>query len=595
MRREIRSSAIAGVAGVGAIIDVGQESFLIPGIQGWKQSQLRLIDLPRLSSRLDKLLKAPKEERPNLMVSRFPRAMFCEKCRRMTTWQTKLEVTDSEPVCQVTGCNGKLLPMRFVVACENGHLGDVDWRYWAHSGTKKNITCTASDQLSFTVSTTAATGGLASLRVECRCGSWRSLEDISNKVIVKETFKTCSGYHPWNYGQRNSCNADVVVLQRGATNLHYPSTISALDIPSMAVESLASQFADQIRQHIRFQRLVTLMRIVNSETIELIELTAEFIASDIGCDPPVVIEIAKAEVDGQSIVAATEATQAQEFDQALLLDEEWATLSMALKEGGLEGSTFSAIPERLAPSSPNWIKNLVSGVLLIRRLREVRAYLGFQRVKPSTADKTVPPDVGGNENWLPAAEVFGEGIAIILNFDTLVAWASSILAAEKEQLARLESKRQNENFWFLPPVDPIFLALHTLSHLLLRRVTFECGYSASSLRERLYFNTEMGYAGIMIYTADADSEGSLGGLVRQGREDRLAQSLVEAVSQGRWCSSDPVCSETAGQGLGGFNRAACHACSLVSETSCTVANTLLDRRMLFDENWGLLNFLETMR
>ena len=95
----------------------------------------------------------------------------------------------------------------------------------------------------------------------------------------------------------------------------------------------------------------------------------------------------------------------------------------------------------------------------------------------------------------------------------------------------------------------------------------------------------------MIYTADGDSEGSLGGLVRQGRRDRLAQSILEAVDQGCWCSSDPVCSETAGQGLGGFNHAACHACSLVSETSCTAANTLLDRRMLFDKDWGLLGFL----
>jgi len=95
----------------------------------------------------------------------------------------------------------------------------------------------------------------------------------------------------------------------------------------------------------------------------------------------------------------------------------------------------------------------------------------------------------------------------------------------------------------------------------------------------------------MIFTADGDSEGSLGGLVRQGQKDRLSQSIVEAIDQGQWCSSDPVCSETAGQGLGGFNHAACHACSLVSETSCTSSNTLLDRRMLFDPCWGLLPFL----
>jgi hypothetical protein len=157
----------------------------------------------------------------------------------------------------------------------------------------------------------------------------------------------------------------------------------------------------------------------------------------------------------------------------------------------------------------------------------------------------------------------------------------------------LEKKRLDENFWFLPPVHPVFLAMHTFAHLLLRRITFECGYSSASLRERIYFNREKRHAGIMLYTAEGDSEGSLGGLVRQGRRDRLAQSLVEAIEQGRWCSSDPVCSETPGQGLGGFNHAACHACCLVSETSCTFANTLLDRRMVIDSEWGLLAFLES--
>jgi hypothetical protein len=115
------------------------------------------------------------------------------------------------------------------------------------------------------------------------------------------------------------------------------------------------------------------------------------------------------------------------------------------------------------------------------------------------------------------------------------------------------------------------------------------------LRERLYFDRQQRHAGIMIYTADGDSEGSLGGLVRQGRVDRLAQTLFDAVEEGRWCSADPVCSETAGQGLGGFNRASCHACELVAETSCTIANTLLDRRLLVDEEFGLVPFLEKDR
>ena len=593
MKREIRSSLIAGMAGTGAVVDVGSESFVVPGIEKWSQSQLRVVDLRRLSARLHRALKAPKEESPYLQVRRFPHAMFCEKCRRVAFWKTEMEQENSEPVCPQGGCGGKVVSMRFVVACENGHLDDVDWRFWAHSGRDGRSGCRSRDGLSFVVDPSAATGGLASLRVKCGCGSSRSLEDLSNKTLVKQLFSRCSGRHPWIFGRQQDCDADVVVLQRGATNLHYPITISALDIPVEIEASAAAQFADQARAHGRYQRLISLLTSAEGDTSELTATLAELIAEAVGCDPSVVLEIASADSEGRSLGGA--AAEEGELDQKVLLDEEWKTIDLVLAGGELVGPNFAAASEALAAASPAWMKKLVRGVVLVRRLREVRAYRGFQRVKPGGPDRTVPPDVGGTQNWLPASEVFGEGIVLALDFNALKAWAEKIPSAERSAFAALEEKRVEENYWFLPAVDPIFLAVHTLSHLLLRRITFECGYSSSSLRERLYFGREPGHAGIMIYTADSDSEGSLGGLVRQGRKDRLSQSVLEAVDQGRWCSSDPVCSETAGQGLGGFNHAACHACSLVSETSCTVANTLLDRRALFDDDWGLLRFLEGRR
>ncbi len=591
MKREIRSSAVAGMAGVGAIIDVGQESFLIQGIEKWRQSQLRVIELKRLSSRLRKFLKAPKEEKPSLMVRRFPEEMFCEKCRKMARWKTEMEREGFEPRCTTDGCDGTLVPMRFVLACENGHLDDVNWWRWAHSGANRVSGCKAYDQLSFTVDPSSATGGLASIRVGCRCGSWRSLEDISNKNIVKEAFKTCAGRHPWIFGKREECIAEVVVLQRGATNLHYPSAISALDIPADAKENPASEFAEQVRAHPRYQRLVEVIRSTEGGNQEYIEMSAENIANTVGCEPSVVLEVANADVEGRVLVGGAGGENTPVLDQAMLLDEEWRTIDGALKAGQMTGLHFSAVAEPLAASAPLWMKSLIGGVLLVRRLREVKAYLGFQRVKPGLSDRTVAPDIGGTQNWLPASEIFGEGIVMSLNFDLLEKWADKLPEQEKKTLLALEGKRLDENFWFLPEINPVYLAIHTLAHLLLRRITFECGYSSSSLRERLYFSVEKRYAGIMIYTADGDSEGSLGGLVRQGRRDRLAQSIAESVDQGAWCSSDPVCLETAGQGLGGFNHAACHACTLVSETSCTAANTLLDRRMLFEPAWGLLSFL----
>ena len=127
-----------------------------------------------------------------------------------------------------------------------------------------------------------------------------------------------------------------------------------------------------------------------------------------------------------------------------------------------------------------------------------------------------------------------------------------------------------------------FVLVHTFAHVLMRELCYECGYAAASLRERLYVFPDE--AGLLIYTADGDSEGSLGGLVRQGTIKRLEVTIASALNRSRWCSNDPVCREVRGRGPGGTNLAACHACAIVSETSCTEMNGLLDRVLMVGEN-----------
>lgn len=591
VKREIRASTVANAAGVGAVIDVGVESFVVPGINFWKQSSLQGVTLPRLSSRLNKQLKTMTDTKPWLKVGRFPRALFCEKCRKITFWKVEFEKKGQEPSCPHSGCDGALVPMRFVVACENGHLEDFDWGQWAHSGPNASPGCRSREKLTFKVDEKAATGGLASLVVGCEvCSSSRSLEQVTSKDANQHLLGKCSCRHPWLFGAQGSCDAEPQVLQRGATNLHYPVTISALDIPDDLVLEPAEEFSEQIMAHKNYGKLKGLFSDTEGDNKIYLDIVADAIAEVVGCKVGTVLDVVKADVDGKPV--SGKVMDKTELDQNLLLNEEWKTIRHALDTGGIAGQNFRARPEPLDENSPLWAKRLLEGVVLVERLREVRAYRGFQRVKPGGRERTVAPDVSASENWLPCTEVFGEGIALAFDLDRLKAWSTTIPEKELRDLEHLEEKRLDENFWFLPKVDPVFMALHALSHLLLRRITFECGYSSSSMRERLYFDPEQGSAGIMIYTADADSEGSLGGLVRQGHQDRLAQTLYEAAEQGRWCSADPVCSETAGQGLGGFNRAACHACLLVAETSCTCANTVLDRRLLLDEKWGLLGFLE---
>jgi len=136
-------------------------------------------------------------------------------------------------------------------------------------------------------------------------------------------------------------------------------------------------------------------------------------------------------------------------------------------------------------------------------------------------------------------------------------------------------------------VSPQLIVLHTLSHMLINELAMESGYSASSIRERLYclpgVVAGQQRLGILIYTSSSDSEGSLGGLVRQGSPERLAGLLDKALEAAKWCSNDPLCSETSperGQGTDGMNLAACHCCGLLPETSCELFNALLDRILL---------------
>ncbi|WP_300971445.1 Zn-binding domain-containing protein [Thiocapsa sp.] len=127
--------------------------------------------------------------------------------------------------------------------------------------------------------------------------------------------------------------------------------------------------------------------------------------------------------------------------------------------------------------------------------------------------------------------------------------------------------------------------LHSLAHALMRQIVLDCGYSAASIRERLYSrqpNEDGGpMAGILLYTAAADSEGTLGGLVELGEPLTLGRHLQQALESMRLCASDPLCADHRPDMLGrGIQGACCHACRFAPETSCERGNRYLDRSVL---------------
>jgi hypothetical protein len=134
---------------------------------------------------------------------------------------------------------------------------------------------------------------------------------------------------------------------------------------------------------------------------------------------------------------------------------------------------------------------------------------------------------------------------------------------------------------------PEYIMAHSLAHALMTEVAIDCGYPASALKERIYLLPRLPgqpiQCGILIYTASAGNQGTLGGLVEITH--RFAKVLKSALERERLCSGDPVCADhdpVRADDDRMLHGAACHGCLLISETSCEARNVLLDRVLLVD-------------
>jgi hypothetical protein len=260
-----------------------------------------------------------------------------------------------------------------------------------------------------------------------------------------------------------------------------------------------------------------------------------------------------------------------------------------LKEGrGAPQSDLLVQPADVqAYDSP--VSSSFSHLALIHKLRETRVLTGFTRLLPPdgslTSPRLQPLALDRRIDWLPATIVRGEGIFLEFNRGRLDAWLART-SAIRDRIGILNgtyNTRRVAQGQKLRPVIPEFVLLHTFAHVLINQLAYDCGYGSASLRERLYCsqgNPNEQMCGVLIYTASGDSEGSMGGLVRQGDRGTFENIVARAIQKAVWCSSDPVCIESHGQGADNCNLSACHGCCLVPETSCEEGNRLLDRALL---------------
>lgn len=592
-RKTIRRSQAVVPFGVGAIFDLPGQSLMSAGLEAWPEKPKCAINDDRLARRLGVAYfrappPAPGEGHLGALLPfiRFPLWHFCPRCRALSKskWnETAPPRCDSDlgsrfkpkpgekkqPSCSALPekKRWRMVPVRFIIACPNGHIDDFPWELWAHRKSADDLSGVRVCHDPKLRLNYGRFSGLGGLKVACEtCKASRTMSGSAGPKSLEGLI--CSRNRPWlgPHGQDEECGATPRMLQRGATNLYFPKVASAILIPP---------FSDPLRKMIdqpNYWQVLTGDALSdttpNRRTVTNIAMLAQV-------DPDRLFEVTQEKMRG--LEPSGDAVSEEEFRHS-----EYTALSEA---SGDDQSEFVTVPQNLDSYEP-FIQNILDRVVLVEKLAETRALAGFSRIDPPQYREFETVDRQRlsleDRNWLPAVRVYGEGLFFRFNVTAIEAWINAGVQERVQSMVdgHLEMCQKLQR---LPrEFPPRFFLLHTLAHILIRRLSFECGYGSSSLRERLYCWDEPGkeMSGILIYTAAGDSEGTMGGLVQQGKPGRLEALFRGAIQDARWCSSDPLCIESSGQGIDSLNRAACHACALLPETSCEEGNRYLDRGIL---------------
>lgn len=591
---QARPSQLITTSGVGATIDLPSISVMVRGLDTWNPEHQELIDEPRLleavrdalGPQVRALKHAPWEQgaekdgwtRTGVPVAAFPHWVRCPVCYRLGAIDppgqfelmhrygrrpdlakyvhAQCAKQSGKRLPNRTAC----LPARFVVACEDGHVDDFPYVQYVHN-THEGGLC---DGPILTMSDQASTlSPLVTIRcVQCQHG--RSIVDATGWEGWK-SLPRCRGRHP-HLQQFEDCGKRLRLMVLGASNLWFPVSASALHLPN------GSSLKDLVSGH--WDALGKLPDAQTAQTIiELAEPLRELRLHPIG-DVWACVERIR-DAGGPDLPEPS----------ASLRGAEWQLLARPTTERQDDDFRAEVTP------SPSGYGRLLDQVVLVPRLRETRALTGFTRLASPDRDELRPPKLirlsRGPADWVPAVEQRGEGIFLQLREDMVSAWVSRV--HEHEHITALRNSYRQWAFdrAQTPQTDfPVarFTLIHTLSHMLMRQVALECGYSSASLRERLYLGTpDAPAAGVLISTAASDSEGTLGGLVALGQARHLERLLGLAFEEAEHCSSDPLCAEhlpTVQHAT--LHAAACHACLFASETSCESGNRWLDRAVLAD-------------
>jgi hypothetical protein len=587
----LRPSQLLYVHGPGAFADLPRMSVVVMGLDDWDVRFTETVAEPRLlaavraklGSQVSALRTPPylpeattsqlEADRVGVPVGVFPRWMRCSNpaCRRLAPVDQGLFELKEHPFraervgFEHTGCARRpvtVLPARFLLACRRGHLDDFPWVEFAHKGAPCARPLLRLEEQ-------GVTGEAADVWVRCEaCGAAQSMAQAFGDE-AKKRLPACRGRHP-HLQSFQPCEERTRTILLGATNSWFPVTLSVLSVPGEKAEL--------------------------PQALERVWAKVEWIAGPDVLGPviatnPDLTALRRFEV--ADVWAAMEARRSGLTEAAAgddLLGPEWD--AFADPEHAPRGEDFQL---RAVPP-PRRFADRIESVVLGERLREVGALIQFSRIDAPEEGHVVEeqsfepaPLSRSDPLWVPCTETRGEGIFLRLREDALHSWERRVRGTALEDRflrahAAWRQRRHRDPRAGWPGLR--YILLHTLAHALIREVALECGYGAADIRERIYASSpdRRGgpMAGVLLYTAASDSEGTLGGLVSLGEPEMLERLLAQALETARLCSSDPLCAEHDPRGDNSLHCAACHACLFAAETSCERGNTYLDRAVLVE-------------
>ena len=599
---KLRLSELLYNSGVGAIVRHEDNTlYVVKDIRRWKWDGSSLDDGPPSDHELKyinqisrhpkinnhRLIKPPVTAGKNdgnsfITAEKFPKWRSCTKCgllhKGFETHQ-----------CSAEQCRGSLKQVQWVLVHRLGYLADVDWHYMAHGKNKK---CPRNSRDKAYLQLIQKDGNQIVKCKKCNDQGWEKMAHFGMKTWQQ----------PWVTLPAEEGSKDIMaeIMQIGESRLYVPERHRALVIPPES-RIPRDTVVDRLYRTTEDQR-----KIDRTHSDLDRKSTMQTIASEYGCRVEEISEALQKIENGYPL-----------YGKHLLPQHNiWFEEYKALRNPIPDIKENEDFVTRHKTEEWNDLKNcsneqlgrivsLVNCLVSVERLRMISIFTGFKREAlqhvPKEHHQTrqarlVPPDIVGKCGHLPAIELYGEGIFFALNETILSEWTKQIdeLRGNDSPLDRfLNHVHHVQNNYDEVAPTPKFILCHSLSHLIIRQLERNCGYSSSSIQERIY--CEQGgqmMSGILIFIAVPDRHGSLGGLMQFAEPKKFYRLFSSALESAQWCSFDPVCSSTEDGKLEHLNGAACHACLMIPESSCCCGNRYLDRNLIKGNGGNLPPLME---